>query len=137
MLVSLLEWDDIKLNTISADSVRSIARNYSEGDIKGWRIPTKAEAQRIKETYLSAYPDYSENLAILNSKIEDLGGITLRPWDETKSSAPTCRYFCSDADSTFAIRSNSTISKAGNTVSYNLRLVRDTTITTKTYEIKF
>lgn len=127
ILVSLYEWDLYANNTTE---IERTTNNYREGDLTGWRIPTKIEAEKMRERYKcsSTMLDFSDELNNLNEKIKSHGGKILRPW-EKKSSLPPYRYLCENAYYSFSLKSTSQISGAGAKTLYHLRLVKDTTIT--------
>lgn len=120
MYVSLNEWGDMT-STYSNDAgegAQNIASAYQEGDMHTWHIPTQAEVQRIK-AYYDANPT---QLDLLNQQLESLGACPVCTEDY---SGNTYRYLCSRGDSTFTLRKGYATLKAGATVKYHLRLVKD------------
>lgn len=129
LLVSLVEWNGIKLQSCSKDSIMHLAAVYREGTLTGWRLPTKDEAKVLKEVYLTDPTEgIPEALRKINSTIVNYGGMPIVAYDTVKVKQDAWRYFCSNADSTFSLKKGSTVSYAGQKTSYNLRLVKDTVI---------
>ena len=127
-LVSLKEWNDLKLSETSKNALQSIAAAYQEGTMTGWHIPTKDEAKSLKDAYACNYDDgYSDAIKSLKAAVTALGGTKVSVYQLVKG-YPAYRYFCSEADSTFSLNTNTNITKVGKSASYNLRLVKDTTI---------
>lgn len=133
LLVSLYEWHDVYSTYSSTNSTQAldIVGRYKEGGMTGWRMPSKEEAKKLRDTY-NSYPEnsgihLSDTLQSLNAKIAALGGRTLRAW-ESKDGCPAYRYLCSEADSSFSLKTGSSTTKAGTKTKYNLRLVKDSVI---------
>lgn len=126
LYISLYEWDDVASAYSEAGSsmAADIASKYVEGDVTGWRIPTKEEGIMLRTTYGCYPPDYSEALLTLNASIVQCGGQELRSW-ELKDSYPSYRYLCEDATYTFSLKTGSNATKAGAKTKYHLRLVKD------------
>ena len=131
LFISLAEWRDVysAKNMSHASDAIDIASHYREGDLTGWRIPTKAEARMLKDEYLSGMEEYvlSSSLQQLNATLTTSGGEPVNAWLK-KTDYPAYRYLCEDATYTFSLKSGSTISAAGKTTKYNLRLVKDSVI---------
>ena len=118
MLVSLNEWGSIA-SAFSGDStVFRYTKAYQEGNLTGWRMPNRGEAKRLKDIY-----DDSTALDSINTILEDAGGMSLTTQTVTGKNR---RYLCSNADSTYSFIKGNGILKAGKTVKYTLRLVKDT-----------
>lgn len=120
MYVSLKEWNDVT-STYSEDNAQralTIASEYKEGDMCGWHIPSLTEVQRIK-----AYYDADVNrLDKLNGQLEDIAATPIYVTDYKEN---TYRYLCAQGDSTFSFRKGYATLRAGATVKYHLRLVKD------------
>lgn len=119
MLLSLSEWDKMTSAlyeddpTVAAD----IARNYVEGDINGWSIPTQEQAKILRTLWGT-----TENMATMNAAIATAQGTAVMQKDDKNTNV---RYLCDNALSTFSFVSGSTITAAGKTVkTYHLRLVK-------------
>ncbi len=130
--ISLKEWDNMTstYSPNTAQDALAAATSYSEGSVSGWRIPSRDEARRIN----SLYGSDNELLDILNEKLMNIGA---SPLCTTDSKGNTYRYLCANGDSTFSIRQGSSTLKAGATVKYHLRLVKDSTFTITPSEIRF
>lgn len=118
------EWDNVH-SALSADypeEAIDIANYYTEGgnnlgQLNGWTIPTKEEANQLKSFYAGA-----DNVKRLNSL---LIGKFYTPISLTDSKGENVRYLCNDAQHTFTFATEkSSITKAGTKATYNLRLVR-------------
>ena len=118
ILLSLNEWAGMTsaYHATNPMAAQSVADSYIETDMDNWTVPTKEQASILKGLY------YDEELSSLNATIESAGGVTLSVEDEKGSNV---RYLCEDATYTFVFKNNSSITKAGATVStYHLRLVK-------------
>lgn len=132
MYISLCEWSDMP-SSFSLDNGTDagvIASEYVEGDLIGWHIPSLDEVRRIK----ACYDGMTTRLDDLNRRLE---ASNAKPVCLADVSGKTYRYLCSDGDSTFSFRQGYATLKAGATVKYHLRLVKDTMITLVPHEIEF
>lgn len=122
LLLSFNEWTDVvsAYNENNSTEAQTIADGYTEGDLSGWEIPSKFEATYLKALY------HDDSLSSLNTTITSNGGAEIVPLD---SKGENQRYLCEDATYTFAWKYGSSITKAGGTVKYSLRLVNHVTIT--------
>ncbi len=124
--VSLYEWHDILGSDV--EKAGEYAEKYSEGGLRGWRIPTKEESKAIKARYYSSNDGTKDNLnealTSLNSEIESYGGMGLRAW-QMKDNHPAYRYFCEEGTYSFSLKQGSNTTKVGAKQKYNLRLVCD------------
>lgn len=95
-----------------------IAKTYQEGDLTDWHVPSKAEAQFLRDALACSSPYYydegNETLPPLNRKLEELSYIGI--YSE--------RYLCEDGTLTFDFKLGTNISSASKTQTYRLRLVR-------------
>lgn len=92
------------------------AAAYSEGDLKGWRIPTADDVTILRDALACKSPYYGkEQLTQINKVLSenDLPGIYRE------------RYLCDGATQTFDFVLDSKLSAAGKSKTYLLRLVRD------------
>ncbi len=135
-LVSLSEWDNVPsaFHGTDGDKAKSITANYREGDITGWHIPTRAEADKLKALY-GCHPDetgqqYLDTLVSLNNRLTGFGGMPLKVWKE-KTGYPAYRYLCDDAEYSFSLKKGTNKTKAGASTLYHLRLLKDTVVTIK------
>ncbi len=136
LYVSLYEWNDVpsSLSSTNAELARQTAAMYREGNISGWRIPTKEEAQALRRQYNrnSSLPgaEVVDNLKSLNDDISKAGGIPLTAL--LKNDGQTAyRYLCDDGMSTFSLKTGSKTTTAGAKTKYNLRLVKDSVIVSR------
>ncbi len=126
LYISLCEWDAVPsaFSEVDNDRANELASKYVEGDISGWRIPTREEAVLLKEEYGSTPSDISDSFNKLNEQIINYGGRELRAW-EKRDSNPAYRYLCEDGSYTFSLKQGSNITKAGTKTTYHLRLVKN------------
>ena len=118
LLLSLTE--NIKVPSANAEQNAnesiSIASQYSENGLTGWSIPTKEEATILKTTYGGA------NLSIINNVLETAGGTLISAVEDNGGNA---RYLCENSKYTFTFNgTSSSITQAGASVKYRLRLVK-------------
>lgn len=130
--ISLKEWSNIPSALSGDDGTKALllASDYREGELSAWHIPTLDEARRIK----SAYDSDNEKLGILNQRLEAVGG---DPIYITTATNATMRFLCAGGDSTFTLRTGFSTLKAGATVKYHLRLVKDTLLNIVPQELPF
>lgn len=122
LLLSLDEWTGISSaaeNSKNPSEAAGIAQQYEEGDLDGWTIPSKFEA-----TYLKALYYYNDNnpLADINQLIAAHGGTPIVAQD---ADGENKRFLCENGTYTFAWKSGSSVNKAGYSVTYSLRLVKN------------
>jgi hypothetical protein len=125
ILLSLNEWTDMTSanHATNPDAAQTLADSYVEADMENWNIPTREQAAYLKGLY------YNESLSSLNATIESAGGVALSVEDEKGANV---RYLCENATYTFVFKNNSSITKAGATVStYRLRLVKVVHVSTE------
>lgn len=118
LLLSLSEWDKMTSALYEDDPTvaANIARNYMEGNINGWSIPTQEQAKNLRTSWGS-----TEKVATLNAAIATAHGTAVTQKDGNSN----VRYLCDNALSTFSFVSGSNITAAGKTVkTYRLRLVK-------------
>ena len=125
MLLSLAEWNKVSsaVSETNPTEASSIASEYSEYGMSGWRVPTKEEATTLKSLY------GGENLYIINNVFESAGGTVVTATEENGGNA---RYLCDSSKYTFTFNgSSSSITQAGATVKYRLRLVKTVRVVVK------
>ncbi len=91
------------------DSVQA----YFENDMKGWAVPTEEQARALKK-------QYGGNFDELNLLIEQQQGDTLHVY----TSSSNARYLCEEGTKTFNFAENGSITSAGTSTKYRLRLVK-------------
>jgi len=125
ILLSLNEWTEMTsaYHATNPTAAQSVADSYVETDMDNWTVPTKEQATILKGLY------YNEELSSLNTVIESAGGVALSAEDEKGTNV---RYLCENATYTFVFKNNTSITKAGTTVStYRLRLVKVVHVSTE------
>ena len=91
------------------DSVQA----YFENDMKDWAVPTEEQARALKK-------QYGGNFDELNLLIEQQQGDTLHVY----TSSSNARYLCEEGTKTFNFAANGSITSAGTSTKYRLRLVK-------------
>ena len=91
------------------DSVQA----YFENDMKDWAVPTEEQARALKK-------QYGGNFDELNLLIEQQKGDTLHVY----TSSSNARYLCEEGTKTFNFAANGSITSAGTSTKYRLRLVK-------------
>ena len=118
LLYSIAEWTDVSSaveGSSNPNMADSIAKSYIEGDISGWSVPTKEQANKIRNTY---YVGSSSSLSELLSMVD---GGEVGYWT---TSGDNTRYLCSNATQSYNFKQFNNISSAGSTRVYRLRLVK-------------
>lgn len=117
MLISLKEWDDVpSAYGSNPDAAQTKTMEYNENGMVGWSIPSKSEANILKYVY-----SQENNFNILNKQLETCGGTPLL---QTEGST-NVRYLCENGTYAFGFKPSSSISSAGATVNYHLRLIKN------------
>ncbi len=93
--------------------MRDSVNAYIEDDLKEWTVPSEDEARSLKKTYGGNYDE-------LNLVIESLKGDTI----SISSKSTNARYLCEDGTKTFNFAENGSITSAGTSTKYRLRLVK-------------
>ena len=91
------------------------ANAYSEGNLKNWTVPTEDEARSLKKEYGG---NYEELNLIFGS--ESINGDTI----SVSTSSNNARYLCAEGTKTFNFAANGSITSAGKSTKYRLRLVK-------------
>ena len=91
------------------DSVQA----YFENDLKDWSVPSEEQARALKK-------QYGGNFDELNLLIEQQQGDTLHVY----TSSSNARYLCEEGTKTFNFAENGSITSAGTSTKYRLRLVK-------------
>lgn len=121
LLLSLNEWTEVgsAINKTDPSQAASIVSEYTENGLSGWSIPTTFEAKYLKALYTDA------SIETLNNTMYANQGVGITPLD---NKGENIRYLCEDATYSFAWKSSSSVTKAGNTATYSLRLVNHITL---------
>lgn len=118
LLLSLKEWSGLTsaLYESDPDVARNLAKEYYEGNVSGWTIPTNDEARLLRSVWNNSTIDK------LSSVATSAGGNAIELQDDNGTNI---RYLCEDAHYTFSFVTSSSITAAGKTVkTYHLRLVK-------------
>lgn len=117
LYLSLTEyWNVPSALSTKPDAAQKLATAYTEGDLEGWRIPTRNDAEIIRTALACQSPYYGEEVLPQINKLLDAMGC-LGIYRE--------RYLCDGAAKTFDFAIGSNISAASKSKTYRLRLVRD------------
>ena len=81
--------------------------------MKDWAVPTEEQARALKK-------QYGGNFEELNLLIEQQQGDTLHVY----TSSSNARYLCEEGTKTFNFAANGSITSAGTSTKYRLRLVK-------------
>lgn len=119
VLISLADYTKVHSYSGDATEAATLATSYNENGLMGWRIPTEDEAKRLKSQY------YGSSLTALNTQITSAGGTAI--W-VTDSKGDSYRYLCANATKTYQFKTGTSVTSAGATVTYGLRLVRTVTM---------
>lgn len=117
ILLSTTEWTDIT-SAFHADTptmATDITSSYNEGEIKGWRIPTRDEAKLMRTSIGLDHLSKTNSLLSSNSIPPLASG--------EQEDGNKVRYLCDDAAYTYAWNSTTT-SKSGSKRTYHLRLIK-------------
>lgn len=111
LLLSRAEWQDVPsaLNIDNPNAAIKIARQYNEGGIDRWTIPTREEARLLRAMWMPPMLD------VINGALTQIGSNAL---------VTTDRYLCESGSYTFSFADNTSVSKAGTKKGYRLRLVK-------------
>ena len=116
----LLLWALTEFNNVHAPAaagyeteMATIANSYTEGDLTHWTVPTESEARQLKETYGGHFDDF-------NAVIEIMGGSLIT----VSTASNNARYLCESGTKTFNFAENGSLTTAGTSVKYRLRMVK-------------
>lgn len=118
LLLSTQEWSNLTSAYYEADPgvAQSLASNYTEGTLTGWAIPSREEAETLRDLWGGS------SLAAINAS---LTYASLTPLSAKDEKGDNVRYLCDNATYTFSFAANSQFTAAGRTVkTYRLRLVK-------------
>jgi len=115
LLWSLTEYRDVYAPKAEghATDMQTLVNAYVENELDNWTVPTAEQAKSLRKEYGGNFDD-------LNSVIETLGGtlITL------STASNNARYLCEEGTKTFNLAENGSITSAGTSVKYRLRVVK-------------
>ena len=117
LLLGLKEYKDVYAPIAEGheNEMSAIAEDYFEDGLKKWSVPTEAQARSLKKQYGDTI-----SLAPLNDNISELSGDVII----TSGTGNNTRYLCEDGTKSFNFTTNGSITKAGKTTKYRLRLVK-------------
>lgn len=121
LLLARDEYTDIyspKAQGHEAD-MQAKAANYDEEGLRGWSVPTEAQARALRKEYAGEYE-------ALNAVIGDGAPIA-----EYTSGNNNARFLCEQGTKTFNWAKSGSITTAGTSVRYRLRLVKVVHVETK------
>lgn len=115
LLWSLSEYDNVYAPAASghATDMQALANAYVEGGMDDWSVPTEEQARALRKQYGGKFDD-------LNAVIELLGGSLITVTTTSNNS----RYLCEKGTKTYNFAENGSITSAGTSVKYRLRLVK-------------
>ena len=118
LLLSTTEWAGVTsaFHGETADMAANIVETYVEGDINGWKIPTRDEAKLMRNILGES------NLQATNDIFTTHGIATLSTGEDVESGNKV-RYLCDDANYSF-IWDDTSVSKCGSKRTYHLRAVK-------------
>jgi len=98
------------------NEVSDYVNAYNEGDLSKWTVPDEEQARSLKKKYGN-----EDQLKELNIKISELEGDTIKV---STSGGNNTRYLCEEGMKTFNFTENGSITTAGTSTKYRLRLVK-------------
>lgn len=115
LLMSLAEFYDVYAPAASGHTydMQNLANAYAEAGMEGWSVPTEEQARALRKEYGGKFED-------LNGVIELLGGTAIT----ISGSSNNARYLCAEGAKTYNFAENGSITSAGTSVKYRLRLVK-------------
>ena len=102
-------------NADDPDMAESVVRDYSEGELSGWSIPTRDDAKLMRVSI------GNEHIATTNALLSANAIPVLQVGEDFDGN--TIRYLCDDATYSY-VWDGSTISKCGTKRTYYLRAVK-------------
>lgn len=124
-LLSLQEWEDVvsAKNASTPNQAKEIAEAYREDGLGGWTIPTKDQAKALKELYDGADVSAGNKYDVINNTFSSLGKESVK-YFYSYMTGDNSRYLCEDATYTYHFGKTVSVTQAGATVKYRLRLVK-------------
>lgn len=118
LLLSTTEWAGVTsaFHSETSDMAANIVNTYVEGDIDGWRIPSRDEARLMRNVIGGS------NLQETNDMFT-IHGIATLSTGEDMESGNKVRYLCDDANYSF-VWDDTSVSKCGSKRTYHLRAVK-------------
>ena len=120
LLISRKEWINVSsANGNNPTEAKDLAAEYSEDGLSEWRIPSKDEARLIADQYFM-----DDQLNDLNTILKQNGGDTIGDGDDNFLPSTNYRYLCENGIYSFVVGKSGTVSSAGSSRTYCLRLVK-------------
>lgn len=115
LLWGLTEYNNVYAPAASGHStdMQSLVNAYEEGGLEGWSVPTADQARALRKEYGGKFDD-------LNAVIESLGGDLIT----VSTASNNARYLCEEGTKTFNFAESGSITSAGTSVKYRLRLLK-------------
>lgn len=115
LLLSLAEYKDVYAPAASGHTtdMQALVNAYLEDGLEDWSVPSEEQARSLRKQYGGKFDD-------LNAVIEVLGGSLIT----VSSTSNNARYLCEQGTKTFNFAENGSITSAGTSVKYRLRMVK-------------
>ena len=109
-----------EITGIFASAAVAQASSYEEDDLIGWSIPTELEARHL----MTSFGGY--NIDVLNDLLEIAGGSNVEVSD---ANGKNIRFICENGAKTYSFGTTSSVTSAGTTVKYSMRLLKRVHVT--------
>lgn len=116
----LLLWSLTEYNNVYApiaegheNDMQALVNAYEESGLQGWSVPSAEQAKALRKEYGGKFDD-------LNVVIETLGGTLIT----VSTASNNARYLCEEGTKTFNFAESGSITSAGKSVKYRLRLLK-------------
>lgn len=116
----LLLWSLAEYNNVYApiaegheNDMQALVNAYEENGLQGWSVPSAEQAKALRKEYGGKFDD-------LNVVIETLGGNLIT----VSTASNNARYLCEEGTKTFNFAESGSITSAGKSVKYRLRLLK-------------
>lgn len=116
----LLLWSLTEYNNVYApiaegheNDMQALVNAYEESGLQGWSVPSAEQAKALRKEYGGKFDD-------LNVVIETLGGNLIT----VSTASNNARYLCEEGTKTFNFAESGSITSAGKSVKYRLRLLK-------------
>lgn len=115
LLWSLTEYDNVYAPIAEGheNDMQALVNAYEENGLQGWSVPTADQARELRKEYGGKFDD-------LNAVIEMLGGNLIT----VSTASNNARYLCEEGTKTFNFAESGSITSAGKSVKYRLRLLK-------------
>lgn len=115
LLWGLTEYNNVYAPAASGHStdMQALVNAYQESGLDAWSVPTADQARSLRKEYGGKFDD-------LNAVIEALGGDLIT----VSTQSNNARYLCEEGTKTFNFAESGSITSAGTSVKYRLRLVK-------------